>query len=142
MAYDPQGDQILLFGGGLATNPRGGAPTWLYDCADNEWRRPSWQVEPPLRCNAALVYEPVSRTMVLFGGYDQSAALNDTWVFDCQHRALGRRRPSGAAADVRPAAARAAGGGKVLVCGYDARSVQAAPRSRPLRPARRPGSTT
>jgi len=83
MCYDSLNDKILLFGGGLATNPAGGAPTWLYYCAENIWRRPKLKVEPPLRCNAPIVYDPVTESMVMFGGYNQAAALNDTWVFDC-----------------------------------------------------------
>ncbi|UCE50437.1 MAG: hypothetical protein JSW47_09775 [Phycisphaerales bacterium] len=84
MCYDPVNDQILLFGGGLATNPAGGAPTWLYDCADNVWRRQELAIELPLRCNAPIVYDPATQSMIMFGGYNQAAALNDTWVFDCR----------------------------------------------------------
>ena len=84
MCYDPLNDQILLFGGGLATNPAGGAPTWLYDCAENIWRRPKLKAEPPLRCNSPIVYDPATQSMIMFGGYDQAAALNDTWAFDCR----------------------------------------------------------
>ena len=136
MAYDPEADQIILFGGGLATNPRGGAPTWLYDCAENVWHRPNLgqnaqsgsslpaSFEPPLRCNGALIYEPASRTMVLFAGYDQSAALNDTWLFDCRKQRWEARQPKRAPPPMYQPAAAPLPGGKVLVCGYDAREVK------------------
>ena len=125
MAYDPGGDRVLLFGGGLATNPAGGAPTWLYDCAANVWRRPALDGEPPLRCNAPLVYDPATRSMVLFGGYNQAAALNDTWVYDCRKGRWEARTPAPSPPPMfAPAAAAVPGGGKVLVCGNDARKIR------------------
>jgi hypothetical protein len=125
LCYDPGGDRVLLFGGGLATNPGGGAPTWLYDCAENAWRRPALETEPPLRCNAPIVYDSATRAMVLFGGYDQASALNDTWVYDCRRDRWEERRPRTAPPPMfAPAAAAVPGTGKVLVCGNDARKVR------------------
>jgi len=125
MCYDPLNDQILLFGGGLATNPAGGAPTWLYDCAENIWRRPKLKVEPPLRCNSPIVYDPAAQSMIMFGGYDQAAALNDTWAFDCRTGRWQQRMPELAPPPIfAPATAVVPGGGKILVCGNDARKVK------------------
>ena len=86
----------FLFGGGLATNPSGAAPTWIYDCGSNAWRRPDLDREPPPRCTAPIVYVPSSESMVMFGGYDQAAALNDTWVFDCRTDRWEERKPPAA----------------------------------------------
>ncbi len=125
MCYDPSADRVLLFGGGLATNPAGGAPTWIYDCAGNVWRRPELNVEPPLRCNAPIVYDPASESMVMFGGYDQSAVLNDTWVYDCRESRWEERKPSVAPPPMfAPATAVVPGRGKILACGNDARKVK------------------
>ncbi|MCH5374171.1 MAG: hypothetical protein JJ992_09355, partial [Planctomycetes bacterium] len=125
MCYDPVGDQAVLFGGGLATNPLGGAPTWVYDCCENVWRRPQMGAEPPLRCNAPLVYDPTNERMVLFGGYDQAAALNDTWVLDCRQMRWESRSPQVAPPPMfAPATARVPGGGKIIVCGFDAAAVR------------------
>ena len=84
MAYDLAGDQIVLFGGAYALNPWGGARTWLFDCAKNEWRRAAVKdgLEPPLRCCAQLVYDPKNKVMVLFGGDALDRFLADTWVLD------------------------------------------------------------
>ena len=125
MCYDPLGDEVLLFGGGLATNPAGGAPTWVYDCAGNVWRRPKLSVEPPLRCNAPIIYDPASESMVMFGGYDQAAALNDTWVYHCREGRWEERKPTVAPPPMfAPATAVVPGGGRILVCGNDARKVK------------------
>lgn len=125
MCYDPGNDRVLLFGGGLATNPSGAAPTWIYDCGRNEWIRPELKIEPPPRCNAPIIYDPATRTMVLFGGYNQAAALNDTWVFDCRMNRWQQRRPKIAPPPMfAPAASIVPGNGKVLVCGNDARDLR------------------
>jgi hypothetical protein len=124
LCYDPENDRALLFGGGLATNPSGAAPTWFYDCEANAWRRAELETEPPPRCNAPIVYDPVTETMVMFGGYDQSAALNDTWVFDCRRDRWERREPELAPPPMSAPAAAVLPGGKVLVCGFDARKVE------------------
>ncbi len=124
MAYDTGRDRILLFGGGLATNPGGGAPTWAYDCKANEWSRIASDKEPPLRCNAALINDAASDSIVLFGGYTQAAALNDTWVFDCQGNQWRQRHPTPSPPPMEAPAAAHLGGGKILVCGNDARRVR------------------
>jgi hypothetical protein len=79
----------------MGTNPWGGAPTWAYDCGKNTWARPELKggVEPPLRCNAQLVYDSKNRRMVLFGGDAQDRFLADTWVLDPATMAWEERKP-------------------------------------------------
>lgn len=124
MCYDASRDRVLLFGGGLATNPSGAAPTWFYDCSQNRWERPELNVEPPPRCNAPIVYDAATNQMVMFGGYDQSAALNDTWIFDCEKNRWEHRQPTRAPPPMYAPAASLLPGGKILVCGNDARAVR------------------
>ncbi|MGQ9662938.1 MAG: Kelch repeat-containing protein [Kiritimatiellia bacterium] len=95
MAYDPEGDQMVLFGGGYALNPWGGAQTWLFDCARNVWHRPQLKgnIEPPLRCNTQLVYDSKNKKMVLLGGDAQDRFLADTWVFDPATLTWEERKP-------------------------------------------------
>ena len=121
LCYDAINDEILLFGGGLATNYLGGAQTWLYDCAKNEWRRPKMDVEPELRCVSPIVYNHKLKTMVMFGGYDQASALNDTWVYHCKDRRWERRTPASSPPPMyAPATAAIPGSGKVLIVGPNA----------------------
>ncbi len=125
MCYDAVNDRVLLFGGGLATNPSGGAPTWFYDCEANAWRRDvESRVSPPLRCNSPIVFDPATRTMVMFGGYDQSAALNDTWQYDCENRQWNERTPKTAPPPMFAPATAVLPGGKIVVCGNNARKVK------------------
>lgn len=121
MAYDADNDRVMLFGGGLATNPAGGCPTWFYDCKANAWQRPKLKAEPPLRCNGALAYSPEAKSFVLFGGYDQAKALSDTWLFDCEKNQWSLKKPEPSPPPMFAPAVAALPGGKVLVCGADAR---------------------
>lgn len=124
LAYDPTKDRFLLFGGGLATNQQGGAPTWSYDCQANEWIRLELSAEPPLRCNAPIVYDPTTQSMAMFGGYNLSAGLNDTWVFDCKKEVWERKESNPSPPPMEAPTTVALGGGKVLVVGNDARKAR------------------
>ena len=118
--YEPVNDEVVLFGGGLALNLEGGARTWLYECAANAWRRPELEAEPPLRCTAPIVFDPASGVLVLFGGYNQQAALNDTWVYRCKARRWERRSPAPSPPPMFAPAMAAVPGGGILVCGTNA----------------------
>lgn len=63
---------ILLFSSSVV-QPALGAVTWV------QISTPS---APPARAAAAMEYDPVSRKVVLFGGYNASQYLSDTWIFD------------------------------------------------------------
>lgn len=46
------------------------------------WAQITTPNSPPARAAAAMAYDPVSRKVVLFGGYDAEQYLRDTWTFD------------------------------------------------------------
>jgi hypothetical protein len=124
LEYDPLLDRMLLFGGGLATNPSGAAPTWFYDCAANKWERHTQAGEvPPPRCNAPLVYDATSRKMFLFGGNNQAAALSDLWAFDCEHNKWQQLATKVTPPPMFEPAAFALEG-RLFVCGHDARQLR------------------
>jgi hypothetical protein len=93
LCYDPINDQAVLFGGGMALNNLGGAKTWQYDCAKNEWTRREYKIEPPLRCNTRMIYDSHNKLIVLFGGDDQTRGLNDTWIYDVVKHEWSERKP-------------------------------------------------
>lgn len=73
-------DKVLLFGG---YNGSGYAyDTWVYDLSDNVWIEILSQDGPSGRVyhDMASIYD--DDKAVLFGGYDGSDYVNDTWVFD------------------------------------------------------------
>lgn len=125
MAYDSGRDRVIFFGGGLATNLSGAAPTWIYDCAENSWSRPDLEAEPPPRCNGAMVYDSATESIVLFGGNNQAAALNDVHIFDCKTDQWHARLPEKSPPPMfEPGAVSL--GGRMIVCGNDARKIELA----------------
>ena len=83
MAYDPATKSTLLFGGSGAFVP---GPvygdTWIWR---NGWTQLSPATSPPPRQSAGAAYDPTTKTVVLFGGWDNSkngVALGDTWTWD------------------------------------------------------------
>ena len=81
MVYDSTRDRILVYGGGGATGTLGdawalslsGPPTWAQAA-------PTGNV-PPVRAAHAAVYDPSSDQMVIYGGNNTGARLNDSWSF-------------------------------------------------------------
>lgn len=82
MCYDRHNKRFVLFGGGNVQSERGDPGTWTYTPADNAWARLKPERQPPPRANARLVYDPVARKVVLFGGDQLDQLLADTWTFD------------------------------------------------------------
>src|SRR5262245_38064694 len=46
------------------------------------WIELSPRNSPPARSYLAMTYDPVSGKIIMFGGFDGSGYLNDTWEFD------------------------------------------------------------
>ncbi len=74
-------DKVLLFGGYDATDSPNGE-TWVYDLSDAEWTQmaPSGDV-PAARYRHDMVYIGDDKAM-MFGGWDGSNCMNDTWIYD------------------------------------------------------------
>jgi hypothetical protein len=84
LAYDAKRERVMLFGGTTSYGSGGrnvAADTW-------EWNGTAWTARsfggPPPRDGHALVYDPGTRELVLFGGirrddYNGHTLLGDTW---------------------------------------------------------------
>ena len=48
----------------------------------SNWKKLSPSKSPSARAYPAMAYDPVSKKVVLFGGFGASSYLNDTWTFD------------------------------------------------------------
>jgi hypothetical protein len=95
MAYDPDLSAFVLFGGanGMASglnNPALG-DTWLYFPSNQTWTQTcrtctSGTDSPPARWDAGVAYDPVARTVVVFGGSATTSGSehqrSDTWSFN------------------------------------------------------------
>ena len=82
MAFDPPSSSTLLFGGTV--------PGLGYLQVSDTWRLQGGQWTllsslanaPSARSGAAMVYDPATSTIVLFGGTSASGDLNDTWIWN------------------------------------------------------------
>ena len=79
IAYDLPGRQIFVFGG-QDSSPRN--DLWLYSLDRREWGQvqPSGTI-PPARFGHTLLFDPVRRRLILFGG-QAGVFFSDTWAFD------------------------------------------------------------
>lgn len=85
MAYDPAPGTIVIFGGVsvAGATPRLSADTWAYSSRASRWTH-SGQAghHPAARLYPSMAYDPVTRTVILFGGWTGTDAFNDTWSYD------------------------------------------------------------
>ncbi len=82
MCYDGHNKRFVLFGGGNVQSERGDPGTWSYTPATNVWKRIAVEKQPTQRANSRLVYDPVNKKIVLFGGDELDRLVADTWTFD------------------------------------------------------------
>ena len=94
MCYDREAKAFILFGGGNIQTDRGDPGTWTYSPTDNRWEQVKCSTQPPQRANSRLVYDPVNRKVVLFGGDRLNELVADTWVFDTAKRTWEERKPA------------------------------------------------
>jgi hypothetical protein len=69
MVYDEELDRVVMFGGANA----GGvalADTWLWNGADSTWTEVTPAESPSPRANPAAVYDPIRKSVLIFGGAD------------------------------------------------------------------------
>jgi hypothetical protein len=93
MCYDRHNKRFVLFGGGNVQTERGDPGTWTYTPATNVWQQMKPERQPPQRGNSRLVYDPLARKVVVFGGDALDHLLADTWVFDVVTGEWEQRRP-------------------------------------------------
>lgn len=73
-------DILLLFGGETSYGVSG--YTWLFNMSEGNWTRLTPAASPPARSHHSLATIHGTDRVLLFGGWNGSACLNDTWVFD------------------------------------------------------------
>ncbi len=80
MVYSAQFERIVLFGGsGLSNDSL--ADTWEYEAGANNWTETSPTTSPKNRTDHRMVYDPIERRVVMYGGMDISYYTNDTWTY-------------------------------------------------------------
>jgi uncharacterized protein (TIGR03437 family) len=80
MIYDPVRQQVVMFGGYSPSSPYQLNDTWVWNGTD--WTQLNPAHSPPIRANAAAVFDTVNQVVVMFGGTNYHGELSDTWVWD------------------------------------------------------------
>ena len=94
MCYDQERKQFVLFGGGNMRTARGDAGTWTFTPGEGRrWEQVKAANEPPARANSRLVYDPVNKLTVVFGGDQLDQLVADTWVYDSAKIVWAERKP-------------------------------------------------
>ena len=80
IAYDLIHGWIFLFGG-MRNTTTYFQNTWKWD--GTNWSKITCTGSiPSARCGARMVFDPITGLFILFGGFDGSKALDDTYTFD------------------------------------------------------------
>jgi N-acetylneuraminic acid mutarotase len=94
VALDPVANRLIVFGG--FDGAKYYNDLWAYDVTGNAWTALSpTGLSPAARQGHSLVYDPDSKKMILFGGYDGSTQYNDTWAYDPAANTWADLKPSG-----------------------------------------------
>ncbi|MFX1515176.1 MAG: Kelch repeat-containing protein [Promethearchaeota archaeon] len=80
LVLDTESRQIFLFGGHDGENFLD--DTWFYDFTNKIWTRKNPQLKPSARWTHAMAYDSFNKKVILFGGYNESGYLDDTWAYD------------------------------------------------------------
>ena len=81
MAFDPATGQLILFGGFFGTPLN---DSWVYGVPSFgvNWTQLSPATSPSARERASSAFDPATGQLILFGGFDGTSYLNDTFTWD------------------------------------------------------------
>jgi N-acetylneuraminic acid mutarotase len=85
MVFDEGNNRIILFGGETIRDNEYTqlSDTWIFDCTSNTWTKQDHTIHPIGRHNFGMVYNSNQQNILLFGGFNNTSTLNDTWIYDC-----------------------------------------------------------
>lgn len=81
-AFYPPSGEVTLFGGltAVAPNSQASGETWTWD--GKSWSQRHPVNSPSARFGAGLVYDPINKVLVLYGGSSTSGWNTDTWTWN------------------------------------------------------------
>jgi len=98
IAYDAAAGNIVLFGGSATSPVEPGsslADTWTWDGVN--WTQQYPPASPPARTWSSMVYDPVAKTVMLFGGANLAGGdggFEDTWIWNGIAKTWTQRHPA------------------------------------------------
>lgn len=98
VAYDPAGNRMILFGGGVVGYNPYRNDVWSLELSmgSEEWTEITPSGTPPTpRGSATAIIDPINNRLIIFGGEDGSAAYNETRSLDLNTLTWAILSPSG-----------------------------------------------
>ena len=99
MAYDAATQQVIYFGGQISSS--GGFPDDTFNWDGSKFNLLPLSQDPEGLAFSAMAYDPNTSELVMFGGFNNSGYLTDTWIYAIQRR---RTPATGSATTSRAAA--------------------------------------
>lgn len=90
--FDPVASQLVNFAG--FTDAGRFDDTWVFDPVTSVWTDISSDARPGARCLHTASYDPLSHSMLVFGGQRGSSALGDLWSLDLSTRTWNELTPA------------------------------------------------
>jgi hypothetical protein len=85
MTLDTDADALYIFGGATSSSTFSSLTDKTWRLTDGRWQELEPIVSPSKRGSPAMMYDPVRKRIVLYGGFDANRkSLNDTWEWDGQ----------------------------------------------------------
>jgi hypothetical protein len=78
-AFDPNINAVILFGGGSGGVDQNTTWKWFITGGNWNWQQVVTTQSPPPREGAGMAYLPALAGMIVFGGQNSEAPMNDTW---------------------------------------------------------------
>jgi hypothetical protein len=83
MVYDENANALVIFGGASTSSSFTSLTDKTWALADGAWTEINLENAPSIRGLPAMGYDPESRKILLYGGFDSSGhELDDTWEWD------------------------------------------------------------
>jgi N-acetylneuraminic acid mutarotase len=83
MVYDPPSGRMLMWGGTGREEGSFFTDLWAFDATTSTWTEVTpTGVLPAGRCQPAMAYDPLTRRMILFGGWVDEGPFGETWAYD------------------------------------------------------------
>ena len=88
MAYNPATQKVYLFGGYAGYSESGQSPIFndLWEWDGKAWTQVVTSDGPPVAHGAALAYDPVRESLILYGGLADLVTYGDTWEWSSTTR--------------------------------------------------------
>ncbi len=95
LVYEPQGKQLILFGGFAEGHSIVHNDTWAFTTSKAAWTNTDAASPPSARASYGMTYDSKRHLIVLFGGFTEQGYFNDVWLYDPARNSWEERQTAG-----------------------------------------------